>query len=252
MKKMFKTVMTLLLVTSAGTLTGCGTVKGLEKNASVVLVNGDRVVSSYTINIFSNALIGGIDESAVPEGQEFLGWSTKSDWTFGVDSVEELYPAESLIRYNDVKDQIVDNVFKLTAAFGEKQVAPAGYLVIGWYAKTATSGLDDKIIANFTVALNNYVKAQGATEAEIATIAVRPYDGAVADMGTAVNKDGDVDLLIGVGNNIDTTGGVQVIEKIGDIPMGAKSRYIARLSEKEIAVAVYQWLQTPEAQESLK
>ena len=70
-------------------------------------------------------------------------------------------------------------------------------------------------------------------------------------MGASINSDGDVDVLLGVGNNINSTGGVAIIEKVGDIMCGGKARYIARLTEKEVSIWVYEWLQTAEAQSYL-
>lgn len=252
MKRILKSFMMLFVLACSLVLASCGMMRGLEKDASVVLVNDNRVVASYTVNAFSNARLTGLDEELIPSGQKFLGWSPKVDWTYGVDSEDDLYPETSIIRYDDIKDKLVNNVYVLNSAFVENAVINNNYLVIGWYAKTATSGLDESIIANFKVALESYVKTEGATEEDISKIVIRAYDGAVADVGTAVNADGDVDIIIGMGNNIDTTGGVTCLEKIGDIPMGGKTRYIVRLTETEIALSVFAWLQTSEAHTSLQ
>ena len=61
-----------------------------------------------------------------------------------------------------------------------------------------------------------------------------------------------MDLLIGVGANIDVptstggaTAGVPIIEKTDGIYIGdsGKNRYIARLTEDDIAKLVYEWIQ---------
>lgn len=252
MKKILKTFMMLFVLTCSLVLAGCGMMKGLEKDASVVLVHDDRVVASYTVNSFNNARLTGLDDDQVPNGQKFLGWSVKTDWEYGVDSEDELYEVESIVRYDDIKDRLVNHVFVLHAAFVDNSVINNNYLVIGWYAKTTTSGLDEAIMANFDTALKSYVRTQGATDEDVSKIVIRGYDGAVADIGTAINRDADVDILIGVGNNIDSTGGVTCLEKVADIPMGGKTRYIARLTDKEIVISVFSWLQTAEAQESLQ
>ena len=66
-----------------------------------------------------------------------------------------------------------------------------------------------------------------------------------------VNKDRYIDVLIGFGKNIGSTGGVEYINNIGGIIMGGKERYITQLTEKETAVKVFNWLQTPEGNASL-
>lgn len=123
-------------------------------------------------------------------------------------------------------------------------------LVIGWYSKTETSGLSEEIMINFKTALEKYLASQGYDAAKTELV-IRPYDGAVADMGAAINKDSDVDVLIGVGNNINSTGGVSVVEKEGDIPMGGQTRYIALLTETDIAKLVYAWVKTESGYASL-
>lgn len=125
------------------------------------------------------------------------------------------------------------------------------YLVLGWYAKTETSGLDEDVIEAFVSEMKAYLKAQGATEAQLADIVVRAYTGNVADMGASIKADNDVDVMIGVGENIDAptsaggaTAGVPIIEKTNGIYMGTskKNRWMARLTEDETAVTVYNWI----------
>ncbi|MCQ4863485.1 S-layer homology domain-containing protein [Pseudoflavonifractor phocaeensis] len=125
------------------------------------------------------------------------------------------------------------------------------YLVLGWYAKTETSGLDEKVIEAFVSEMKAYLRAQGATEAQLADIVVRAYTGNVADMGASIKADNDVDVMIGVGENIDAptsaggaTAGVPIIEKTNGIYMGTskKNRWMARLTEDETAVTVYNWI----------
>jgi len=67
----------------------------------------------------------------------------------------------------------------------------------------------------------------------------------VADLGAAVNTAGDFDIIIGCGNNVDSTGGVTVISK-GDILTGhvAAARKVATLTANTLAQELYAYLTT--------
>ena len=64
-------------------------------------------------------------------------------------------------------------------------------------------------------------------------------------MGVQVNSQGDVDILLGMGNNITTTGKIETLERV-DYTMGGKGRNIARLTDDELTKLVFAWLQTDE------
>lgn len=245
MKKRFGLALAMAAVGLAA-LTGCSS---LEKELSVVLEVGGEYYDSKTITIFQNAIL------PEPEmaGSEFMGWSVKENWTYGEDSEELLIPYAGLVRYDDVKDYLNEGgTAVLYAAFADRSQLPAPDLVVGWYNKPSTSGLTEAIIEKFAGALKGYLEAQGYDTAEL-DIDVRGYEGNVADMGAAINGDGDVDVVLGVGGNFTAADGANVtaLETQGDIPMGDKTRSIARLTDRELAVLVYQWLQTAEAQASL-
>lgn len=125
------------------------------------------------------------------------------------------------------------------------------FLVLGWYAKTSTSGLDQAVVDEVVTAMKDYLREQGATEAQLNNIAVRGYDGNVAAIGSAILADGDVDVMIGVGENFDKptteggpTAGVPIIEKTGGIYMGTtgKNRWMARLTDEAVSKLVYDWI----------
>ena len=127
------------------------------------------------------------------------------------------------------------------------------YLVLGWYAKTSTSGLDQAVVDEVVAAMKAYLKTQGATDEQLANIAVRGYDGNVAAIGSAILADGDVDVMIGIAQNFDAptteggpTAGVPVKEKDSGIYMGTsgKNRWVARLTDDDVAVLVYEWIKT--------
>ncbi|MDY6367768.1 MAG: hypothetical protein SPL13_04585 [Clostridia bacterium] len=132
--------------------------------------------------------------------------------------------------------------------------ARAHYLVLGWYAadtEGGTSGLTQEIIDNFEVALKDYLQEQGATEAQLNDVIIRSYIGSVGEVGVTINTDGDVDVLIGVGANITSKGGVATAARNDSVAMGGKTRSVARLNSDEITVLVYNWLVAGSASESL-
>lgn len=116
-------------------------------------------------------------------------------------------------------------------------------LVIGWYAKSDTSGLDQTIIDNFTAGLNEYLAALGYT-AENLEVVVRGYDGKVDDVISAVDADGDVDIMVGM-KKFDYDG---VMDVQNDVPMGEKTdRRIHLLDDDALTLAVFDWLKTDDA-----
>lgn len=144
-----------------------------------------------------------------------------------------------------------------------KDATKTYYLVLGWWETTDvnTDGTP-KITSHMTRAttrlfyknLIKYLKATGATDANIEAISFRNYssDG-VAVMGQNVTADGDVALLVGVGNNVNSTAGLTLYNSTNDskfqTPMGEgpTNRYVALLNTtNELGVTVYDWLKGTE------
>ena len=115
-------------------------------------------------------------------------------------------------------------------------------LVVGWYAKSGTSGLDESIIKVFESGLASYLKNSGNGNV---SLVIRPYDGNVADVQSAVLANGDVDLMVGM--KAFALEGIEM-EVQNDVAMGPKTdRRIHRISDKQIARQVFEWLKTEEA-----
>ena len=194
------------------------------------------------------------DEIADPikTGYVFLGW----------------YEGDNLV---DLSTYTVDHNVTLVAKFEEfvipeyavnetKDATKDYYLVVGWWECTdvkddgvtpkITSYLTEDTVRLFYYNLIRFLTAKGATEAEIGAITFRNYSSTtVALMGAAINADADVDLMIGVGNNINSSAGVALYESSNDYkiqtPMGTKPepRYAACLSTaSEVGVSVFEWI----------
>ena len=116
-------------------------------------------------------------------------------------------------------------------------------LVIGWYAKTSTTGLTEEMLTAFETSLTAYLAQLGLTDT--VTLEIRAYsaDLDVAGVGTQVNGEGDVDILLGMGANITTTGKIETFERV-DYTMGGKGRNIARLTDDDLTKIIFAWMQT--------
>lgn len=192
-----------------------------------------------------------------------VGWGgnigSKGGMTEGTDYLEHIsgIPMGGETRYitRISDDDVTKSVFAwLQTAEGQEGLAPVEIsefeLVIGWYAKTSTTGLDQALIDSFTTSLTSYVDGLEAAMGEGVSInvVIREYEAAldVAGVGEKVNAAGDVDILLGMGKNITSTGKIEVIERVDDYTMGGKGRNIARLTADDLTVIVFSWLKTDE------
>lgn len=237
---------------SVVSLSGCSMLKKWEKSCDVEFVGGTPFTTTH-VTTFNNGLTPTVAAEDIPTDHKFFGWTALDNVHFSDINFENEYvKPNGIVRYSQIQNYVVDGKVTMNPLFIHKDELPTYYLVVGWYAKTTTSGLSETQIEKWTVDLHAFLRSEcDATDEQIGLVSIRGYNGDVAAMGGLINDDGDVDLLIGVGNNINSTGGVSIIEKQGEIPMGGKSRYIARLTDKEVAIKVYEWLKTPDGHEAL-
>ena len=202
----------------------------------------------------------------VKAGYTFVGW----------------YEGDTLV---DLATYVVTHNVTLVAHFEEfsipeynindtKVADKSYYLVLGWWECTGykddgvtpklTSYLTPDLVRLFYHNLRAYLTTIGATEENLNAISFRNYSSVdVATMGAAVNADADVDILIGVGNNINSTAGVTLhnssneykfttnmgIDNVTDPEHpAAVSRYVAcPSSASDFGVATYEWLRDTQA-----
>ena len=122
-------------------------------------------------------------------------------------------------------------------------------LVIAWYAKTQTSGLDENIIKSFENSLKAYLKTLNYSDEEINSVLLRNYNGTVAVSCEAIKNDGDVNIMVGWKSNVDTNGNLSFIESYpsssenNGITMGSvEGRWIHRLTNDELTIEVFNWI----------
>ena len=240
----------LVLVMCLAAVSGCSLVRGFEKDLQVILEVNGEYRGCYTVNAFNNAIVPIPDGADVPEGLMFYGWTPQENWQEAGASNVPLSENKGLIRYDDVKDY-ADGAASVTlyAVFGEK---PKHDLVVAWYDKFSTSGLNAEIVAAFTEDMYEYLKTKSYTPADM-DIIVRGYSGNVGPSCEAIKADGDVDIMIGWSHtkNLSVDAGSLVpgkdfLENNGNILINPNfekgARYSARMNDKELTNLVYDWI----------
>ena len=262
MKKKLLKVLGLSLL--AFSMTACGGSKNKDKGGDntpaqqltytvVFMVDGERYATS---KVKSGEKI--TDEIADPvlENQQFIGW----------------FDGDTLV---DLSTYVVTQNVTLEAHFEEisipeynisdtKDDSKTYYLVLGWWECTdtkadgspkLTSYLTPYTVRLFYHNLRAYLTRIGATEENLNAISFRDYSTkTVAEMGTKVNTDADVDILIGVGNNINSTAGVTLHTPADsykfETQMGSpltKRTVACPATASDFGKATYEWLRDTQA-----
>ena len=235
---MKKYVIAALLVLAMCMTAFAGCMRFLEKDVQVTLDSGGENLGCYTVNSFNNAIVPRPDVPEKFDGMTFIGWTAQENW-------EELEPKQinvsankELIRYDDVKDYVKSGSITLYAAFVKVD------LVIAWYDRhtaSAESGLNEENMSAFKDNMFAYLRTEGHTPEDM-YIDIRSYSGTVAASCEKIINDADVDIMVGWGNNLDSTGGIVCIEKQGGITIGSVSRYAASLNDKQLTGLVFNWI----------
>lgn len=271
MRKKFLGLLTLLLATS---LVACGADRGDNsksqpagdsgtsqvtpaKRYTVKFMNGDERVATESVKEGETLTAAQIPTVPAPEGYLFEGWAL----TAGGEIVDlTTYVINEEVTFYAVFKEAQDTGLSVDDV---KETGKTYYLVLGWWECTdvnedgspkITSHLTKTTVRLFYQNVINYLKASGASDENIANIQFRNYSTkTVAEMGALVNEDKDVDLLIGVGNNINSTAGVALYSSSNDYkfqtPMGdGTARYVACTSyATELGVSTYSWLKNTDA-----
>ena len=222
-----------------------------EQSSSIVV--NSYLVSFYvdgvlyrTAQVREGETVTNSIDNPTKEGYDFSGWKLEDNTEFNLETtlvtsnltVNATFTKKVVVEPG--KDEITLNVENTKDPTKEYSI------VIGWYGKTATSGLNVDVMKVFANNLVKYLKAKGVSDEDIKKVSIRRYgdeNTAVAPMGELINADGDCDLLLGVGKNITSTGLVEVVEKQEGIVMGGISRYIARVTDtKQIVKDLYDFI----------
>ena len=132
----------------------------------------------------------------------------------------------------------------------EPEPAEETEIVVGWW-DNSSSGLTSDIMIAVEQGLRTYLTDNGYDLTSF-KVTVRAYTGNLATTAPLINEDGDVDVVLGYGVNLKSSGGVDYKDRVSGINMGtATGRYIYRLSDKTVSKLVYDWLQTDDAKQLL-
>ena len=235
-------------------MNGCALLKGLEKSCDVTFVGGVPFDTAH-VTTFDNGLTPHVEKTSIPADHKFFGWTALDPDTvhYSDPGFKHKYvDYDGIVRYDDIKNHIQNGKVTMYPLYIHESELPINYLVVGWYAKTGTSGLSSTQINRWKVDLMNFLENDvHATEDQLSKVVIRAYDGNVGTIGSLINKDGDVDVFLGAGPNLKSDGGVEYVARTSGIPMGSESRYIYQLSDRTIAKTVYEWSITPEGHAAL-
>ena len=181
------------------------------------------ILSSYE----NNTLIVPSYES---NDKVFKGWGLEEQ------ALEVKLQAGAKIAYNDIKDLTTSKTIKFYPVLEDVDLKVA---VFDRYINRDLELTADEVLDLIKVAFDEYLIANNY---ENINILYRHYTSeSVEDFGASVNNDADIDIIIGCGANIATTGGVNIIVKGKQLAKysGDGKRYCALLTENKYAIVLY-------------
>lgn len=253
MKKNLILMSALLLGSIA--LTGCN--QEIKKDHDVVNPIKHYLIGFYvddnlykTVQAEENKTIEVTIEVPTKEGYSFDGWKYANGDVFDIQTTiitSSFNVYASFTKNQDTEDPHKgENELNVTDT---KDDTKTYSLVVGWYGKSATSGVDATIMQHIYKNIINYLLSNEVEESVITNISVRQYGNAdtnVAGMGELVTKDGDVDILVGVGKKM---GDLTPIERVDGITMGeTDGRSIAILKESTVGRDLFDFMKSSEGQ----
>lgn len=250
-----RTFLSIFLILITFIMSGCAA-KAFEEELNVVFMYEDEFISYDTVTQFKNIKSPELSEAYIPDGYKFFGWTPynpNSVKATDEDFSDKYVGAGKMVHWADVEEHAENSTVILRALMIDKEEIPKvyHYVVISWYNKPATSGLDETIMGKFEDALMAHLKNQGVSEADLATVVVRGYTGNVGTSCGQIMEDDDVDIMLGWGSkdNVTSTGGMKpemILETITGYAVGTHARTLHRLTDTETTKLVFEWLQSEE------
>lgn len=233
-------------------VSGCSLLKQLEKSCDVEFVGGVPFTTTH-VTTFANGLTPHVDSADIPVNHRFFGWTVFDDLHYSDPGFDHKYVTpDGIVRYDDIKNYIHNGKVTMKPLYIDREELPVYYLVVGWYAKSSTSGVTSGRINNWKNNLFTYLRNEcAATEEQLSKVSIRGYDGNVGTAGGLINQDGDVDITIGFGSNLRSQGGVEYINRFTLTCGGIEGRYVYQHFSRPVVDSVYAWLQTPAGQSAL-
>ncbi len=250
MKNKFVLATSLLL--SGLILTSCNK----NNNTDVVEPIKHYLVSFYvdndlymTAQVEKNKTIDVTIPEPEKDGFIFKGWKDDSENDFDLNST--ITSSINLYAYFEIDGNTISDPHEGENSLNVTDIKDSSKkysLVIGWYGKSETSGINKELMQHIYKNIISYLKFNNVDDNDINKISVRQYgdeNTKVGPMGELINNDGDVDIVLGVGVNITTTGKVETIKRVDGITFGEKSgRSMALLKDNYIAKDLFDYLST--------
>ena len=190
-----------------------------------------------------------------------IGWSTTSNLTDkggmieGVDFLENNGKVQvgSKSRYaaRNTDDAVTNLAYNwiLFTYSADVTATEADKLVIAWYAKSTTSGIEQANMDALKTAVEQFLQSKNCTiEVVIRAYGAGDTDNDVATTCAQIRTDGDVDIMIGWSSTSNLTGtggmteGVDFLENNGNVQVGSKSRYAVRNTDDDVTNLAYNYV----------
>lgn len=268
---------TPLLLLSAGLLslglTACGTPTPSSSHATGLSSSSSKVAATYTVIFEASGarhmtlkvkegekITATVTDPTAPEGKKFDGWYN-GDLKIDLATYVINGDVTLVAKFSDADPEPAEDLPDLDVN-ATKEAGQSYYMVLGWWETTATNDdgtpkktshmVEDDAIRIYANIIR-FLKLSGVSDADIARIQFRNYSSEnVGAMGTAINGDADVDIMFGVGNNINSSSNganVSLYQSSNDYkfqaPTGSTetNRYVALTTYcNEHGVALFNWL----------
>lgn len=196
-----------------------------EETIEIALYNADGTAFK-TVEV---AETGKAIAGPVVKGYKFVGWATEQGG-------EVVYDKTYAISYYDILDLESVGTTKLYAVMEARQ-ENEGLIVAVWGRY-----IDETNSAAIKQEFESYI--QGLSKSY--TVEFRVYIGdefkQVADFCAGVNNDGDIDVIIGAGNTVNASNGIDYIARADMITAGFTDRKAALLTDTERAEEFFGWI----------
>lgn len=241
-------------------MSGC-VAKVLEKEINVVFTNEGSIVDSGKVTQFQNIKSPVLDDAYIPTDYRFLGWTCYSydqlDFSDPAHFKTQYIGGGRMVHYMDIEKFVQNSEVTCEALIVHKDDIPKEYhyAVVAWYDKASNSGITQAVIDTYQEMTLNYLRQEGVSEEDLATVVFRGYSGNVGPTTGQIVYDNDVDIMLGWGSvdNITTTGSIPVdsILQTASYPIlyegTVKNRYVHRLGDSVGALKVMEYLLSEES-----
>lgn len=204
-----------------------------EETMQVVLYDDEGTLIKEVEVAETGAAIAG----PTKKGYVFVGWATEKNG-------EIVFAKGSSVSLYDLLDYTsVDGKASLYAVMQVR--VPNEGLIVAVYDRYI-----DKLVEGSSAAIESAFKEWMKTKNYTYSVEFRHYTGdslSVANFGEAVNSDADIDVIIGAGSNITSTGKVEYIARSYMTYEGLTARYACLLTDTERAIDFYAFVTGLEA-----